>query len=130
MSVNAIFVDLLQTVDDDKSDRDSDSDVSDNEQAAVSLQLRTGLKKKDWTKNEVLYILGHPENFLEKTTFCTFTKASWSKYVTHIFVDEAHCVLQWGEETFRPKYRELHNLKAVFPEALFVAVTATATLGN
>ena len=55
------------------------------------------------------------------------TKASWAKKVTHIFIEEAHCVATWSQN-FRPKYRELDRLRAVFPNAAVVAVTATATL--
>ncbi len=76
------------------------------------------------------YLLGHPEDFMNKTVVRALSCAKWSKYVTHIFVDEAHCVLQWGEDTFRPKYRELYQLRSVCTEALFTAVTATATLST
>lgn len=43
-------------------------------------------------------------------------------------VDEAHCVLEWGE--FRPAYRMLDRLKAEFPEAPVMAMTATATVAE
>jgi superfamily II DNA helicase RecQ len=67
---------------------------------------------------------------LKKPVKRVFTSVLWNKYVKHIFIDEAHCVLQWGDDKFRPKYRELYTLHSIFTEALFVAVTAMVTLCN
>ncbi|QDT97794.1 DNA helicase RecQ [Gimesia aquarii] len=43
-----------------------------------------------------------------------------------IVIDEAHCVSMWGHD-FRPHYRELQELKSIFPECGIHAYTATAT---
>jgi ATP-dependent DNA helicase RecQ len=45
--------------------------------------------------------------------------------VSLIAVDEAHCVSQWGHD-FRPDYRALGRLGALFPGVPRLAVTATA----
>lgn len=125
-----VCLELSQVSDGTLDNADSDSDTSDDEQTTATVNQIKCLNKIDWKKNEVWYILGHPEDFLKKPVIRVFTSAVWNKYVTHIFVDEAHCVLQWGDDTFRPKYRELHTLHSIFSEALFVAVTATATVCN
>jgi ATP-dependent DNA helicase RecQ len=43
-----------------------------------------------------------------------------------IAIDEAHCISEWGHE-FRPEYRQLDQLVSSFPNAITIALTATAT---
>ena len=61
------------------------------------------------------------------TSFEIFRTNVWQSRVKHIVIDEAHCVVQWGHG-FREKFTELSKLKAMFPRANILAITATATI--
>lgn len=43
-----------------------------------------------------------------------------------ITVDEAHCVSEWGHD-FRPDYMQIADFRMGFPDAVLLALTATAT---
>jgi len=44
-----------------------------------------------------------------------------------IAIDEAHCISEWGHD-FRPAFKAIKNLRPMFPDVPFMALTATATI--
>ncbi len=91
--------------------------------------LRGGLPREEKAslfeavgRGEVRLLLATPEACLaeantEQLRLCSFS---------HLVVDEAHCVSEWGE-SFRPAYREVGTLAARLGVSMITAFTATAS---
>ena len=63
--------------------------------------------------SNAMYILEHPEDFIEKSVCDLFVKLG---SVSHIFMDEAQCVESSGSE-FRPTFQKVTKLRSIFPSA-------------
>ncbi|WAR08796.1 LOW QUALITY PROTEIN: BLM-like protein, partial [Mya arenaria] len=63
---------------------------------------------------KVKYIFCHPEDILNnKSIIELFRCEHMNERKTFLVIDEAHCVLEWGDD-FRPNYKQLANLRSVF----------------
>ncbi|MEZ6046320.1 MAG: DNA helicase RecQ [Planctomycetaceae bacterium] len=76
-------------------------------------EIRTGTLK-------LLYVA--PERLMNSYLLEKLVQAK----VSFIAIDEAHCVSMWGHD-FRPHYRELKQIREIFPDIAIHAYTATAT---
>jgi ATP-dependent DNA helicase RecQ len=72
-------------------------------------------------KAKLLYLA--PETFLKKNILDLLSTVQ----VDGLAVDEAHCISRWGHD-FRPEYRRLAETRAIFKDAVCIALTATATV--
>ena len=84
-----------------------------NEREEIGRGVRAGQIK-------LLYVA--PEGLVQNRILRLLDEAR----VSCIAIDEAHCISQWGHD-FRPEYRGLGALRRRFPDAVCVALTATAT---
>jgi ATP-dependent DNA helicase RecQ len=77
-------------------------------------------QKLEAGKTKLLYI--SPERF----ALNHFANQLKSYDIRLFAVDEAHCISEWGHD-FRPDYRNLAEIRELFPESVIAAFTATAT---
>ena len=76
-------------------------------------QIRSGKIKLLYCAPETL-VTEHIQNLLAQVE------------VSCITIDEAHCISEWGHD-FRPEYRRISEIRQLFPKAVCLALTATAT---
>lgn len=89
------------------------STLSHHEYVAVTHRIRAG-------DIRILYVA--PETLLRPEMLVLLDQSR----VTCLAVDEAHCISEWGHD-FRPEYRQIQSVRERFPDAVCVALTATAT---
>src|SRR5919204_2044393 len=90
-----------------------DSTLSAGERWAYEMDVRQGAVRLLFVSPERLVQTGLYK-VLQQIDVRTFT------------IDEAHCISHWGHD-FRPEYRQLAQLRELFPQASVHAYTATAT---
>lgn len=73
-------------------------------------------------EGELKILLTNPETLLNHTTLETLAQLP----ITHLVVDEAHCIAQWGE-TFRSSYLDLGKVRTTLKPRVTTAFTATAS---
>tara|TARA_R110002111_G_scaffold262289_1_gene337879 strand:- start:182785 stop:184608 length:1824 start_codon:yes stop_codon:yes gene_type:complete len=77
---------------------------------------------RDVRAGEIKLLYVAPERLMLESMLCLLGEIKLS----FIVIDEAHCVSMWGHD-FRPHYRELQELKNIYPKCAIHAYTATAT---
>ena len=70
---------------------------------------------------EVSLLYMAPERLMTEPMLAALARLPLNYFV----VDESHCISQWGH-SFRPEYRALERLRALFPRVPIGAFTATA----
>ncbi len=83
-------------------------------------EYQTNVEAIRQKKVRLLYLA--PETLLMDKTLTLLA----TQKVSCFTIDEAHCISEWGHD-FRPEYRQLVHLRGRFPEAVCLALTATAT---
>lgn len=90
-------------------------------QGALSAEQFSDLRTK-LLKRELRLLFVAPERMFSPSFMSMLVKAD----PRYIAIDEAHCISQWGHD-FRPEYRRLRELRAILPNVVIGAYTATAT---
>jgi ATP-dependent DNA helicase RecQ len=92
------------------------STLSADQKASVTVGLREGRHRLLYVSPERLAGEGR-DPFVSLLARCN---------VSFLTIDEAHCISQWGHD-FRPEYRQLGRMRAIFGDVDLHAYTATAT---
>src|SRR5687767_6730472 len=94
-----------------------------------SLFLNSSLSPQEYIENmeyvkrrEVKLLYVAPETLLSPRILSLLAEVK----VDLLTIDEAHCISEWGHD-FRPEYRQIVEVRKRFPEAVCLALTATAT---
>ena len=94
-----------------------------------SLFLNSSLAPQEYMENmeyvrggEVKLLYLAPETLLTPRILSLLASVK----VDLLTIDEAHCISEWGHD-FRPEYRQIIEVRKRFPEAVCLALTATAT---
>ena len=88
-----------------------------------SLQPEEYQQNMAWVRDgsvRLLYVA--PETLLTPRLFDLLSSVK----IDLLTIDEAHCISEWGHD-FRPEYRQLTEVRKRFPQAVCLALTATAT---
>lgn len=100
-----------------------------HELGVPALFLNSSLSFEEYKENmeqvrsgqiKLLYVA--PETLLTPRLFSLLGEAP----LDCLTIDEAHCISEWGHD-FRPEYRQLVEVRNQFPNAVCLALTATAT---
>ena len=91
-----------------------------------STALHSGLKSTSQLplhEHDIIYT--SPEYALEHLR--ASLKGTLKSRITLIVFDEAHCLTEWGQTSFRPEYASLSDLLSLVPHATALVTTGTMT---
>ena len=95
----------------------------------ASVFLNSSLSPQEYQENmdyikrgEVKLLYVAPETLLTPRILSLLSTLK----VDLLTIDEAHCISEWGHD-FRPEYRQIVEVRKKFPNAVCMALTATAT---
>ncbi len=83
-------------------------------------EYQDNLQKVRSGQVKLLYVA--PETLLTPRIFSLLDSVT----LDCLTIDEAHCISEWGHD-FRPEYRQLIEVRKRYPQAVCLALTATAT---
>lgn len=83
-------------------------------------EYQQNVRRVQQRQAKLLYLA--PETLLKPETLSLLSTVP----VDCLTIDEAHCISEWGHD-FRPEYRQIAKVRNKFPEAVCLALTATAT---
>jgi ATP-dependent DNA helicase RecQ len=89
--------------------------------AITPAKYQSNMEKVRRGKAKLLYVA--PETLLTPRLFSLLDETPVSLFT----IDEAHCISEWGHD-FRPDYRQLVEVRRRYPQAVCLALTATATV--
>lgn len=93
--------------------------------SSVSLgELRE--REKQILKGEIKLLYVSPEKLLSEGFLEFLKRIDEEIRISFFVIDEAHCISEWGHD-FRPEYRQMKQIRSIFPHINCVALTATAT---
>jgi len=88
-----------------------------------SLDPQSYVENMEYVANRAVRLLYvAPETLLTPRLFALLDSVK----VDLVVIDEAHCISEWGHD-FRPEYCQLVDVRHRFPQAVCLALTATAT---
>lgn len=87
----------------------------------------SGEERESLKRGNFKYLFCHPEQVLNnKNVNELFCSEVYQAKTVFIVIDEAHCILEWGVD-FRPDFKKLFQLRALFPNCTMLALSATVT---
>ncbi|MDX9865232.1 MAG: DNA helicase RecQ, partial [Anaerolineaceae bacterium] len=95
----------------------------------AAVVLNSSISAEEYQRNmamvrqgEVKLLYVAPETLLTERIFALLSQVK----LDLLTIDEAHCISEWGHD-FRPEYRQMMSVRQRYPQAVCLALTATAT---